>query len=59
VVTRKLGLNVVWPKYLFFNSKHLKNHDKPIYGLKNKKLSQNQSEIKNQPELRYVFSWIL
>ena len=42
--------------------KHLRNYDKPIYGLKKPKnhpKNKNQPEIKNQPEFRYVFSWIL
>jgi hypothetical protein len=36
--------------------KYFRNHDKPIHDLKNRLKNQNQPEIKNQPELIYVFS---
>jgi hypothetical protein len=41
----------------FFNSKHLKNHDKSINDLKKpSKKKQTQPKTKNQPEFKFVFS---
>jgi hypothetical protein len=62
VVAKKLGLEFFYQKICFsihFDPKHLRNHDKPIQGLKKPKnhpKKQNKSEIKNQIKLIYVFS---